>query len=179
MQSNSKSLQNYAKALLELANEHNDAQSTLEQLQKVVASISPEWLQVSDNPAFSGEQKRLVSQAILKKMSLSATVTAFVVLVVENQRLRFLKQIVRQFKKMWYAQQNKTELVLRSAHALSSKDKQQIVTIFTSNQAGELMVEEQIDPKLIGGVQVQIGSTVYDGSVRGRLDQLKSKLLQG
>lgn len=176
---NPKTLQSYAKALLEILEDNDQASATLKELESVVSRLTPEWLALSENPAFQSGEKRQASEAIAKQLKLTTTTAAFVMLVVENRRLRQLPQIVAYFRRQLLARAGKKQLILRSAKPLSQPQKQAIIKAFNQEQTAELEVSEEIQPYLLGGVQAQIDSTVYDGTIRGRLNQMKSILMQG
>lgn len=175
-----KALLNYSRALFELAQEQKASVATtyLQELELIGSVVSKELLAFCENPSFHQEEKRTVIREISKRLKLDDTLLAFLVLLVESGRLRQLKQVTSFYRQQLYRQEGKQLMTISTAKELGDKERQQIVGAFTAKLKGKYEVDEKTDPELIGGVVVQIGSTVYDGSVRGRIAQLRSRLME-
>ena len=169
----------YGKALAELAHEAGTVDAVMEQLEAVVAA----WNECSDlrqlflSPVLSDERVTVLP-SVYQRLGLSTDVQQFMALVVENRRIDILSEILEQFRHFVEQVQNKVRVSLTSARALSATEKQKIVATLTSKTEKEVIVDEHIDPSIIGGLIVAIGSQVYDGSVKTQLRNIKQALVK-
>lgn len=169
----------YGKALAELAHEAGTVDAFIEQLEAVVAA----WNECSDlrqlflSPVLNDERASVLP-SVYQRLGLSAEIQQFMSLVIENRRIELLTEILEQFRHYVEAIQNKVRVALTSARPLSATEKQKIVATLTSKTEKEVIVEEHIDPSIIGGLIVAIGSQVYDGSVKTQLRNIKQALVK-
>ncbi len=173
-----KAIIGYVRAIYEVARENQNEARYLEQLQQIAANVERQLLALVDNPAFAPEEKEAVLKAVAAHLELDKPMTAFFILLSQHGRLRHIGDIVELYRQMLYRAQGKRLMQIHSATELLEQSKQRIVDTFRQLSSDKLEVETEVDPELIGGIRVQIGSRVYDGSVRGRLEHLRAALLQ-
>ena len=174
---NAKTLAGYAKALFEVAQEENAAQECYDQLVEFVPAISSELIAFAENPGFHASEKSQVVDDIAKRMSFSPSVRAFVLLLVEHRMLRRLSGILHFYRKVLFQSQGKKLVRVRSAQPLGGEQAKSIEEVIRKKIQSPFEMETSVEPKLIGGVVVEMDSQIYDGSVRGRIQQLRETLL--
>ncbi|NER78315.1 MAG: F0F1 ATP synthase subunit delta [Leptolyngbya sp. SIO1D8] len=168
----------YAQALMSLAKDQqlvdrfgDDAQSVLE-----VLASSQDLQQFLANPLVVGESKKAVLQQ-LGGDSWHPLFVNFLRLLVDRGRVIFLEAVLKQYQKL-LRQLKKTVLAeVKAAVELSETQKAQIrerVTAMTDAEQVEL--EVSLDPDLLGGVIIQVGSQIVDASLRGQLRRLGMQL---
>ena len=108
------------------------------------------------------------------KRGASSTTVALVSLVVGTGRARELPTIIRQLVAMSAAEANKEVAEVRSAIDLNDDQRKRLAQALGQATGKQVEVKVVVDPSVLGGIVAQVGDTVIDGSVRGRLDQLKN-----
>ncbi len=169
----------YARALVEVVlADKLDAAAITAQLQAFVAAVadSDDLRRVWDSPAISQEQKRSVLDALNKAISAAKPVRNFMAVLIDHRRMPMLKQIVRQFQVELDKQLGFAEAEISSAHAISEDEKRAVELQIAELTNKRVRARYEENPSLLGGIVVRVGSTIYDGSVRGQLAKLKEQL---
>ena len=104
----------------------------------------------------------------------SSTTTALVSMVVGTGRSRDLPGIIDELVKLSAAEGNKEVAEVRSAVELTDDQKQRLVTALEASTGKKVELKVIIDPTVLGGLVAQVGDTVIDGSIKTRLQQLKT-----
>lgn len=173
-----KAIMAYSRALLELASESGKQEIYRKVLEKIQNQVTEDLLAISENPAFSAKERQAVLSEVAQVWGLDDALKAFLILLAQNSRLRRLRDILIFYRRLLYRASNRQLVSIRSAQPLSGAEKEKILAVFARLEKGvDLDVEHIVDPKLIGGVVVEVGSKVFDGSVRGQLNRLKASLL--
>lgn len=130
-----------------------------------------------ETPALDQKLKDRIIAEIAQKMKLNDAVRNFIMLIVRNRRTHLLRDILPVFYEELNRRQNILELVVTSARKLPDRDRTQLMEVFKNGRPG-MKIEATFgeDEALLGGVVVRAGSTVYDGSVRERLNRLRERL---
>jgi F-type H+-transporting ATPase subunit delta len=103
--------------------------------------------------------------------------TNFLKLLIENDRVDVLPEIANHFHALKDAVENTIEVTVRSATALSDKDRQQYVAALEKRFGRKVELATEIDESLIGGAVIRAGDVVIDGSLRARLEGLANALV--
>jgi len=103
---------------------------------------------------------------------LDAEMKNFIQLLAEYDRLSVLPDIAAQFKSYRAEQEKKLNVLVSSAIPLSESYQQKLIDVLTKRLHRQVMLECEVDPKLLGGAIITAGDTVIDGSVRGKLDRM-------
>ena len=169
----------YGRALADVVVSANvDGATVLAALRQVEGVIegSHELRAALQSPAVSPARKRAVMQKVIAPMGLPDKVRNFVDVLIDHRRTKELPQIVDAFEQLLDERLGYVAADVRSAKELTSDQKSAIETQVSKLAGKKAKLKFSTDPALIGGVVARVGSTVYDGSVRGQLDRLKTKL---
>lgn len=169
----------YARALVDVILEHHtDAEMARQQLRDIVQAVheSVELRRVWESPAVLPEQKRAVLDAIVKKTGAVKPIRNFIAVLIDHRRIAMLDDIVRQFETELDAQLGFAEVEVSSARELSVKEKQELEARVEQMTGKKVRASYKSNPELLGGVMVKVGSTIYDGSVRGQLEKMRQEL---
>ena len=165
----------YAEALFGVAR----AEGTLGEVEDELFRFS-QILQGSDelrdaltDPGIPASRRQQIIEDLLGGRA-SATTVALVSLVVGTGRARELPTIIRQLVEMSAAEANKEVAEVRSAIDLNDDQRKRLAQALGQATGKQVEVKVVVDPSVLGGIVAQVGDTVIDGSVRGRLDQLKN-----
>lgn len=171
----------YARALAAVVNEQKlDINATCAQLQNFMALFesSAELREVLINPSIPERQKLGVLDALAARIGFSRPVRNFIALVSSHDRLHELQEMIAAFRVIADEEARIAEAEVTSAHPLDQGSRR-LIEQKIADLTGEDRVKASYreDKSLLGGVIVRVGSTVYDGSVRAQLQQLKQRLV--
>ncbi len=169
----------YARALVDVVLEQKiNADIARQQLDSIVNAVheSPELRRVWESPAVSADQKRAVLDAIVKQTGVAKPIRNFVAILIDHRRIAMLDDVARQFDSELNAQLGLAEAEVSSARPLSDEGKRQLESQLERLTGKKVRARYSSDPELLGGVVVRVGSTIYDGSVRGQLEKMKQEL---
>lgn len=137
---------------------------------------SPELKRVWENPAVPADQKRKLLDAIVQREGIERHVRNLVAVLIDHRRVPFLDRIVEQFEKELDAQLGFAEAQISSARELGDTEKQGLEAQVGKITGKKVRAKYGLDPSLLGGAVVRVGSTIYDGSVKGQLERIKEAI---
>jgi F-type H+-transporting ATPase subunit delta len=171
----------YARALAAVISDQKlDVVATQGQLSDFVDTLdaSAELREVLENPSIPEPQKLKVLDAIAARSGMSKTVRNFIAVIAHHQRLHELRGMVTAYNTIADENASVAEAEIVSAMPLDEQNRkllEQKISTMTGQQHVHATYSE--DLSLLGGAVVTIGSTVYDGSIRAQLQQLKARLI--
>jgi F-type H+-transporting ATPase subunit delta len=170
----------YAKALFSLAVEKQCVDAWSESLQGVSRSLSgaPELQDVLQNPAYDREQRKAVVGKLAEAMKLDAEPSNLLFLLGERNRLAYVPAIATAFGELADEALGRLRAKVTSAVPLDDDAVRAIAEKLSAFTKKQVLVERAVDPAIIGGVVTQVGSQVYDGSLRTQLEDLRQTLKQ-
>ncbi|MBZ4330910.1 ATP synthase F1 subunit delta [Corallococcus interemptor] len=170
----------YARAILDVAAEGNRTDAVAEQLNAFAAVVgkSAELSDVLLNPAYSRAQRNRVVEALLQAMPSPAepALANALRLLVDRNRLGYLPDIARLYRDMADARAGRVRGQVTSAVPLSADALAQLQQSLQQLTQRNVVLETKVDPALLGGVAAQVGGTLYDGSLRTQLEQMRREL---
>ncbi|MCJ7840575.1 F0F1 ATP synthase subunit delta [Lederbergia sp. NSJ-179] len=167
----------YALALYKIAKEQNQVNKWEEELRVVRRSVkdNPDLLSLFSSPNLTILQKKNVAKEVFAK--LSPTVVNTILLLIDKNRHNHLVDVANAF--IDYANQDNgvAEATVYSVRALTASETEAISATFAAKVGRRsLNIENIVDSDLLGGIKVQIGNRIFDGSLRGQLDRLARTL---
>jgi F-type H+-transporting ATPase subunit delta len=168
----------YARALADVLGSREGYRTGLMELGDFAAvwRESEELREVLLTPAVLPEQKRRLLDTILERLGTSLTTANFLRILLTNYRIAILEQVLQAFQKVAGERLGIVEVEVLYAQDLSADEQEGLRTRFAELTGSKVEVKFRQEAKLLGGVQARIGSTVYDGSVRGYLERLRDQL---
>jgi len=170
----------YAKALLSVALEHGTADQAGQELEGLQA-----WLEENHKVrAFFSlitvekQEKRKVMLELLPHFGLSTFVDNLMQLLAENGRLHQIDEVVDAYRGVLREHQGILGVDVATAADLEDRERDQIRQAIAAGTGKKIVLEETVDPEIIGGLRYRIGSTLYDGSVKSQLSQLQRSLMK-
>jgi F-type H+-transporting ATPase subunit delta len=172
----------YARAFAGAVEDSKLAPSTVEgQLADFTSTWneSPELRQFFESPVFPPAQKVAVLDKLNEKLGLIPLVRNFIAVLIDHDRIGALGEVIEAYRREIDRSQGIFEANIVSARQLGDDERRKLEAEVGQVAGGRVKANYREDKSLLGGVIVTIGSTVYDGSVRGRLDRLKEQLVAG
>jgi F-type H+-transporting ATPase subunit delta len=168
----------YANALADIALEQGAAAPVIEQLGDFTAaySRSAELRNFFDSPAAGKEEKRAVAEKISARLGASKIVRNFLFVVIDHQRTSALPEILAAFQDVLRERQGIADAEVFSAVALNDAQKKEMTQTLARVTGKKIEARFSLDANLLGGVLVRVGDTIYDGSLRNRLNGLRQRL---
>jgi|SRR5271165_2909774 len=133
---------------------------------------------VLENPSIPGDRKRAVLDAIAQRMGTNKQVRNFVAVLIDHRRLSLFSEILKQLEQELDERQGFAEAQVSSARQLSVPEKQMLESEIATMTGKKVRAKYEQDPSLLGGAVVQVGSTIYDGSVNGQLERIREQLVE-
>ena len=168
----------YAVALADVVLERGEAREVQHELtawEQMVKS-SPNLQEVLRNPTVALDQKRAVLNKLIERARPRQTTANFLKVLLQNQRLTELGEINRKFTEILDERAGMVAASVLTARSVPERSQQELHNKLTELTGKKVRVDFDTDPELIGGIVTRIGSTVYDGSVRNQLQQIKEKM---
>lgn len=158
-----------------------DVKSVREELRSVIAAVnsSPELREVLESPAIPHEQKLKLLDALSSRMGLVTAVRNFIAVLIDHGRIPMLAQIARQFEVELNQRLGLAEAEITSTRELLPEEKRALEVQVERLTGKHVSARYATDKALLGGAVVRVGSTIYDGSVRGQLRRMKEQLSAG
>jgi len=169
----------YARALVDVVTEPGsgiDPQMALDQLRQMAATVaaSDDLRNALLSPAVSPSRKRAV---IAKLVNVHVKIRNFLYVVIDHRRVHEIPSIVEAFEVLLDEHLGFVRADVSSARPLSEEQKSALEVQLTRMAGKKAKLKFQTDPALVAGVVARVGSTVYDGSVKGQLERLRATLL--
>ena len=169
----------YAKALVQLAEEKKVVEKTRTDLADFVGAVDslPALEKLLASPVITPENKKAVIKELAGKLGMQPTTQRFVEHLAETGRIRYIKDITEAFQEILAERTNRAMARLTTAAAISPADLADIKKKLEALTGKQVDIDSRIDPSLIGGAKAQIGSTVYDGSIKNQLTKMRNQLM--
>ena len=168
----------YASALFDLASEQGKVAAVESDLDSLGAAISgsEDLAALIRNPQVSREAAAGTMDGIAKLLKLSPMTRNFLGVLAANRRLAALPEMVRAFASIAAATRGEVTAEVTSAHPLSATQLKALETKLKAREGKEVKVKASVDPALLGGLVVRIGSQQIDSSIRTRLNSLANAM---
>lgn len=137
---------------------------------------SADLRRVWENPAVPAEQKRRLLDAIVEREAIEHHARNLVAVLIDHRRVQFLGRIVEQLKKELDARLGFAEAHITSARELGDAEKRALEAQIEKVTGKKVRSQFGLDASLLGGAVVRVGSTIYDGSVKGQLEKIREAI---
>ena len=169
----------YARAFADVVlSAHLDANRAIGGLRRISGLLaeSVDLRRVWENPAVPAEQKHKLLDAIVHQDGIERHVRNLVAVLIDHRRMHFLEQITRQLEKELDARMGFAEAQITSARELGDDEKRALEAQIGKVTGKKVRARFALDAALLGGAVVRVGSTIYDGSVKGQLARIKEAI---
>jgi F-type H+-transporting ATPase subunit delta len=169
----------YATALADVVAARGEAQEVQRELTawETMMQSNEQLLEVFRNPTIPYEQKRKVLSALIARASVRPTTANFLQVLLQNQRLADLNEVNKRFAQILDERSGVVSAEVTTARPVAQSSQDALLAKLTTLTGKKVRLSFNTDEELIGGVVTRIGSTIYDGSVRNQLQQVKDKMI--
>ena len=164
----------YASALFGLARDERQIDAVSRSLDSLAQAIaeSPDLAELVSSPLVSREEAGKAFAALAPSLGLDPITANFLGVIARNGRKRELKAIIRAFKRLAADQRGETTAEVVSAHPLKDDQIAALKAQLRSRAGRDVTIDAQVDPSILGGLVVKLGSQMIDASIRTKLNRL-------
>jgi F-type H+-transporting ATPase subunit delta len=168
----------YASSLFELALETGSIDKVGADLDRFQALMdeSDDLRRLVASPVFSAEEQQKAVSAVADKAGISGTVLNFLKVVAGNRRLFALPGMIRSYRQIAAAHRGEVTAEVTSAHALTAAQETELKSALKGVTGKDVAIAVSVDPSILGGLIVKVGSRQIDTSLRTKLSTLKLAL---
>jgi F-type H+-transporting ATPase subunit delta len=154
-------------------------------VQGQLADFAAAWHESRDlrefftDPSFPVDQKVSFLDKLNAKLKMGQQTRNFIAVLIRNDRIAGLDSVIAELRRELNQRLGISEAKVTSARKLDDQERKELEQQIAALTGGTVEAQFEEDSSLLGGAVVQVGSTVYDGSVRGRLDRLREELTAG
>ena len=165
----------YASALFDLAREQNELDKVDQDLSKVQAMLdqSGDLKRLVNSPAFAAEDQQRALKAVMDWAAVGATTSNFLSVVARNRRLFAAEDMIKSFRQQLAQHRGEMAAEVQSAVALNDEQLAALKQTLKSSFGKDVRLSTKVDPSLLGGLVVKVGSRMFDSSLRTKLMNLK------
>jgi len=165
----------YASALFELANEQNQLDEVDRDLGKFTDLLdqSEDLSRLVKSPAFAAEEQERALGAVMDWAAVGATTGNFLKVVTRNRRLFAAEDMIKTFRSLLARHRGEVVAEVKSAVTLDTAQLSALKDKLKSSYGKDVRLDASVDPSLLGGLIIKIGSRMFDSSLKTKLTNLK------
>ena len=170
----------YANALADIAIKQGAPQSAMHQLRDFGETFEnfPELRNFLANPAVSKGDKHSVIEKIISRLGAGKIIRNFLFVIADHRRFHMLLEIIAAFEQVLRQRQGIAEADISSAVELNAAQKADLAKTLGRLTGKKIEPKYSLDPSLLGGAIARVGDTIYDGSLRSRLTEMRARLAE-
>ena len=171
----------YARALLAIGREEGNARRILEETETFdrLMADTPPLREMMEADQINRRDKKAALEATLSLMECMPSTKNFLSLLVDKGRMRILAPIVSELRRMIEQLEGIERVEVVVPMPLSETQRERLRSVLEGRTGRKVVLEEKVEPGLLGGMVVKVGSTVYDGSARTQIRQIRQNLEKG
>jgi F-type H+-transporting ATPase subunit delta len=170
----------YTKALFQLAREAGEEEKVGQEVEQFYSAYSQtELQQVLTNPAFGLDVRKRILRRVTESQQLSALTSHFLSLLSDRDRLPHLAGIVSCYRRLLNEVKGRVEAKVVSASALGTEQVEQLRGRLRAISGKDVILEQETDASLLGGLRIELEGKIYDGSIRTQLENMKQRIARG
>ena len=170
----------YAKAIMSIGVDTKKFEIFGKELEQFAALLEHKELQDAlENPSIAMSRRKAIVEALIRRIHPCTTVRHFLLLLMDRNRITALPGICREYQALADKHAGRMRASVTSARRLDLTMVSRLKAALEKKTGKKIILEQTTDPELIGGLVTQLGSTVFDGSIRTSLEQMRQSLQQG
>jgi ATP synthase F1 delta subunit len=175
-----KEVKRFANALIRNVGIDNTPQ-TINELEALNALMikSNEFKRLLFNPQFTSEEREAVLKQIAAKINLSEYTIKFIMYLSELGVIRALPAIIRSATNLYFEKKKKAKAIVMTPIQIKKEQEHSLKSSLKQMIDRDVDIEYVMDPSLLGGILIKVGSTMYDTSIKSQLRLLRDELIKG
>jgi F-type H+-transporting ATPase subunit delta len=170
----------YAKALVELSHEKNLVDKSRDDLSAFAAAVGGQAAlqKLFASPSVTPDAKKAVIAELSGRLGLQRTTQRFIEFLAETGRIRYVREVREAFEELLAERQNRAIARVTTASPLGPAELAEVKQKLESVTGKQVEVDAQVDAAVIGGARAQIGSVLFDGTIRNQLGKMRERLVK-
>ncbi len=171
----------YARALLALGREEGQTRRILEETERFekLVALTPLLREFLEAAQVNRQDKKAVLQATLAPVGFLPSTRNFLFLLVDKKRMNLLSPIVSELRRLIEQVEGIERVEVSVPMPLGDSQRDLLRSVLEQRTGKQVVLEEKVDAAVLGGMVVKVGSTVYDGSARTQIEQIRANLEKG
>ena len=132
-----------------------------------------------ENPSINVNDKVAILDKLNAKLGMQKELRNLIAVLISHDRIAHVREVAEGYRRLLQEQMGIRPAEIVTARELDAKEREGLLAEVAKLAGGKVEANFKLDASILGGTVVRIGSTVYDGSVRGRLDRLRDALIAG
>ena len=167
----------YARALFALGTEQGSFEETGKELRELAEAFAQAPLRAfAHDTTLDRTTRRQAAAKVAEALGVSRLLANFLGVLAEHGRLQALAAVASEYERLEDRKIGRVRARITSARPLSDESRERILAVFAARTGKQVLAETDVDPSLLGGVVVETGGRVFDGSLRVRLERLQQTL---
>jgi len=177
---NVKGVKRYAKQFLSSI-DVGEIPQAIEQLNAISSLMEKDrsFRNLMASPIFNEDERQKTINFISQKAGISAKVVKYLQYLSDEKVMAAMTEIVRSITVLYLEMKKRAKAVVTSPVRISKDYEAKLVSSLKRITGRDVDLEFVIDPSLLGGIRIKVGSTMYDSSIKGQLGLLRDKLIKG
>lgn len=169
----------YALALYQVAEEKGKVDQYLEDLRQIVDIIdnSEDFQQIIKHPQINSNKKKQTFISLFKG-KVDEELLTFLLILIEKDRILYLKEKLNEMEKIHLERKNTLEAIVKTVVPLEDSQRENLKSKLSAMYDKTIILKEETDNSIIGGVYVRVGNNVIDGTIKSKLDEMKKVVLK-
>ena len=165
----------YATALFDLAKDEGALDAVAGDLNRFSSMLdeSKDLERLIRSPVFSADEQGRALTSLLGKAGMSPLAVKFFKLLAANRRLFVVRDVIKGYRALVARERGETSAEVTSAHPLTDQQMSELKASLKATAGGEIRIETRVDPSILGGLVVKLGSRMIDSSLKTKLNSLK------
>ena len=168
----------YATALFGLARDEKQIDAVTRSLETVEAALaeSPDFRTLATSPLIDRAEAGKAMRALTPTLGVDATTGKFLGVLADNGRLRELKAVIKTFRQLAARERGETTAEVTSARPLDDEQVAKLKANLKARLGRDVAIDAKVDPEILGGIIVRLGSQMIDSSIRTKLNTLANAM---
>lgn len=171
----------YARALLSIGEEEKRSRKILSEIERFSSLMSEnaQLLETMEAAHITRRDKHVVLEEVLASSGFLPSTRNFLTLLVDKGRMGMFSQVLSEFRRMIEQIEGIERVEVVVPLALTESQRTMLTEVLEGRTGRKVILEETVDPGVLGGMVVKVGSTVYDGSARTQIENIRETLQKG
>jgi F-type H+-transporting ATPase subunit delta len=169
----------YALALYEVGEENGKVDEYMEDLREIVnlMKTDSDFLQIIKHPQISTSKKKQIFKNIFKD-KMDEELLSFLLLLIDKDRILHLEEKLSEMEKIRLERNNTLIAKIKTVLPLNEEEKSTLIQKLQNKYDKKIILRDEIDKSILGGVYVRVGNDVIDGTVKTKLEEMKKLMLK-
>lgn len=168
----------YALALYEIAEKNGKAEEYIKELKDVISLIknNKELSDIIKHPEITTSEKKRIFKSILKG-KVDNNILGFLLILIEKDRILYLEEKINEMEKIYLERQNILIAKVKTVIPLNDNQRTSLVEKLKEKYKKNIILKEEIDKELIGGIYLRIGNDVIDNTIKFKFEEMRRRII--